>query len=30
MASDKTPLLKVEHLCKEFPAGSTFKDGKFQ
>lgn len=30
MSSDKTPLLKVEHLCKEFPAGSTFKDGKFQ
>ena len=30
MASDKTLLLKVEHLCKEFPAGSTFKDGKFQ
>ena len=30
MASDKTPLLKGEHLCKEFPAGCTFKYGKFQ
>lgn len=29
MAENNMPLLKVEHLHKEFPAGSSFKGGKF-
>ena len=29
MADNKTPLLKVEHLHKEFPTGSGFMGGKF-
>ena len=29
MADNNTPLLKVEHLHKEFPTGSGFMGGKF-
>lgn len=29
MADNNTPLLKVEHLHKEFPTGSSFMGGKF-
>lgn len=29
MADTTMPLLKVEHLCKEFPTGSGFMGGKF-
>ena len=29
MADNNTPLLKVEHLTKEFPTGSGFLGGRF-